>query len=104
MWYNTLIYNSIFGTIASSLASSFAILAVAILYPPIDIIINPNMIIVIAKNIVTDMLGLQSVTYQWNTEEVQTAYPEEGNSQKIEINTDIPTGLNTIKIRAVNKL
>lgn len=55
------------------------------------------------KILVTDMLGLQSVTYQWNTEEAQTAYPEEGNSQKIEINTDIPTGLNTIKIRAVNK-
>lgn len=55
------------------------------------------------KIIVTDMIGLQSVTYQWNSGEEETAYPEEGNSQKIEIVSDIPTGLNTIKIRAVNR-
>lgn len=55
------------------------------------------------KIIVTDMVGLQSVTYQWNSDEVKTAYPEEGDPQKIEIVSDIPTGLNTIKIRAVNK-
>ena len=55
------------------------------------------------KIIVTDMVGLQSVTYQWNSDEVKTAYPEEGDQQKIEIASDIPTGLNTIKIRAVNR-
>ena len=49
------------------------------------------------------MLGLQSVTYQWNTGEVETAYPEEGNQNKVEIVSDIPNGLNTIKIRAVNR-
>lgn len=55
------------------------------------------------KIIVTDMVGLQSVTYQWNSDEVKTAYPEEGDQQKIEIVSDIPTGLNTIKIRAINR-
>lgn len=55
------------------------------------------------KIIVTDMVGLQSVTYQWNTGEEIIAYPEEGNEETIEIVSEIPTGLNTIKVKAVNK-
>lgn len=55
------------------------------------------------KIIVTDMLGLQSVTYQWNTEQEIIAYPNEENPERVEIVSEIPTGLNTIKIKAVNR-
>ncbi len=55
------------------------------------------------KIIVTDMVGLQGVTYQWNSGEVKTAYPQEENQQVVEIVSDIPNGLNTIKVRAVNR-
>lgn len=55
------------------------------------------------KIVVTDMVGLQSVTYQWNSEEEITAYPEQNNLESLEILTDIPNGLNTIKIKAVNR-
>lgn len=55
------------------------------------------------KIIVTDMIGLQSVTYSWNGEQEQTVYPDENNQSKIEITTDIPTGLNSIKIKSVNR-
>lgn len=55
------------------------------------------------KIIVTDMLGLQSVTYQWNSGEETTVYPQEENPQKVEIVSEIPMGLNTIEIKAVNK-
>ena len=37
------------------------------------------------KIIVTDMIGLQSVTYSWNGEQEQTVYPDENNQSKIEI-------------------
>ncbi len=55
------------------------------------------------KIIVTDMLGLQNVSYQWNSGEVLTAYPTEEHPERVEIVSEIPTGLNTIKIRAVNR-
>ena len=56
------------------------------------------------KIVVTDMVGLQSVTYQWNnTEQEITAYPQEGSPERVEIVSDIPTGLNSIKIKSVNK-
>ena len=52
--------------------------------------------------VVTDMTGLQSVTYRWNSEEEIVAYPDEENSTVIEINSDIPVGENTMTVRAVN--
>ncbi len=55
------------------------------------------------KIVVTDVAGLQSVTYQWNSEQETIAYPDENNLESLEILTDIPTGLNTIKIKAVNR-
>jgi hypothetical protein len=53
------------------------------------------------KVIVTDEVGLQSVTYKWNSEEEIIAVPEE-DENTIEIITDIPTGLNTISITSIN--
>lgn len=55
------------------------------------------------KITVTDVTGLQSVTYKWNSGEETVAYPDPTNQQVIEIITDIPTGLNTISVSAVNK-
>ena len=55
------------------------------------------------KIIVTDMIGLQSVTYSWNGEQEQTVYPDENNISKIEITTDIPKGVNSIEIKSVNR-
>lgn len=54
------------------------------------------------KIIVTDVEGLQSVTYRWNSGEETTAYPDTPNSTSIEIITNIPTGLNTIVVTAIN--
>ena len=52
--------------------------------------------------VVTDTKGLQSVTYNWNTEEGITEYAENTETETIEIETAIPTGMNTITVTAVN--
>lgn len=52
--------------------------------------------------IVTDVTGLQSVSYKWNSEDEIVAYPEEANQQVMEIISDIPVGENTIRVNAVN--
>lgn len=67
-------------------------------YMDVSIIENKSL-----KIVVTDMAGLQSVTYNWNSDEGVTAYPDEDDLTKIEIVTDIPSGLNTIKVNAVNR-
>ncbi len=54
------------------------------------------------KITVTDMEGLQSVTYKWNSGEETTAYPDAVGDTVIEITTDIPIGYNTITVTAVN--
>lgn len=54
------------------------------------------------KIIVTDVNGLQSVTYNWNTEEKVTQYAENTNQETIEIITEIPSGINTITVVSVN--
>lgn len=54
------------------------------------------------KIVVTDILGLQSVTYKWGSEDEVTSYPD-GDDTVIEITSDIPVGTNTIVVRAINK-
>ena len=54
------------------------------------------------KILVTDVEGLQSVTYKWNSGEETTAYPDTPNSTSIEITTNIPIGLNTIVVTSIN--
>lgn len=54
------------------------------------------------KITVTDVKGLQSVSYRWNSEEEIVAYPEYQDQQVIEITSDIPAGINTIRVKAVN--
>lgn len=54
------------------------------------------------KIAVTDVNGLQSVTYKWNSEEEVVKYPESFNSKTLEITSDIPIGLNTILVTAIN--
>lgn len=54
------------------------------------------------KIIVTDMIGLQSVSYKWNDGEEMITYPDGQDSTVIEITSDIPVGINTITVKAVN--
>ena len=54
------------------------------------------------KIMVTDMIGLQSVTYKWNDGEEITSYAEGEDSTVIEVSSDIPVGINTIRVKAVN--
>lgn len=66
-------------------------------YMEVSIIDNKSI-----KITVTDMEGLQSVSYKWNDDEEITSYPEEITSQVMEITSDIPIGTNTLKVKAVN--
>ncbi len=50
----------------------------------------------------TDVTGLSYITYKWNSDEEITAYPSTENNTIIEQTTEIPTGLNTLSITAVN--
>lgn len=50
----------------------------------------------------SDVLGLSYITYKWNSGEEITAYPNTENNTIIEQTTEIPTGLNTLSITAVN--
>lgn len=54
------------------------------------------------KIVVTDMAGLQSVKYSWNSEDEVISYPDQENATVIEISSDIPVGLNTIRVVAIN--
>ena len=51
---------------------------------------------------VTDVEGLQSVKYRWNSEEEVMQEAENINTKTMEITTDIPIGINTITVTAVN--
>lgn len=50
----------------------------------------------------SDVSGLSYITYKWNSDEEITAYPNTENNTIIEQTTEIPTGLNTLSITAVN--
>lgn len=54
------------------------------------------------KITVTDMAGLQNVTYKWNSGEDIIVYPDSDNSKSIEIMSNIPIGLNTITVSSIN--
>ena len=55
------------------------------------------------KIVVTDIVGLQSVSYKWNNEEEIVAYPNGEDQTVIEITSEIPLGENTITVRAINR-
>lgn len=50
----------------------------------------------------SDVKGLSYIKYRWNTDEEITAYPTGENTTMIEQQTEIPSGLNTLSIIAVN--
>lgn len=50
----------------------------------------------------SDVNGLQYITYKWNSDEAITAYPEGDDKTIIEQQTEIPSGLNTLSITAVD--
>lgn len=50
----------------------------------------------------TDVKGLTSLTFKWNSEDAVTAYSNAETPTVIEQTTEIPTGLNTLSITAVN--
>lgn len=50
----------------------------------------------------SDVDGLSYMTYKWNSDEEITAYPDGENGTIIEQQTEIPSGLNTLSITAVN--
>ena len=52
----------------------------------------------------SDVQGLSSLSYKWNSDEEIEAYPDERDLTKIEQLTEIPTGLNTLSVTAVNAL
>ncbi len=50
----------------------------------------------------SDVKGISSLTYKWNSDEEITAYPSEEDPTLIEQLTDIPIGINTLTVTAVN--
>lgn len=50
----------------------------------------------------SDVTGLSNITYKWNSNEPVVAYANTENPNIIEQVTEIPTGLNTLSITAVN--
>lgn len=54
------------------------------------------------KIMVTDVKGFQSVSYRWTDGEEIVKYPDTPTSTSIEIIVDIPMGLKTITIKAIN--
>lgn len=54
------------------------------------------------KIVASDVTGMKSMTYKWNSEKEVTVYPDEEGSITIEAQTEIPSGLNTLYITAVN--
>lgn len=51
----------------------------------------------------SDISGMAYMTYKWNNGEEITVYPNEEGDITIEQLTEIPSGLNTLYINAVNK-
>lgn len=54
------------------------------------------------KIVASDVTGMTSLTYKWNSEEEVTVYPDEEGDVSIDTLTEIPSGLNTLYITAVN--
>lgn len=54
------------------------------------------------KIVASDVTGMQYMTYRWNSEEEIKVFTNEDNAISIEQSTDIPSGLNTLYITAVN--
>ena len=54
------------------------------------------------KIIASDVTGIQYMTYKWNSEEEIKVYPNEEGAVSVEQSTEIPSGLNTLYITAVN--
>lgn len=50
----------------------------------------------------SDVSGISYITYKWNSNEEIKAYPDGGNPTLIEQLTEIPVGINTLSITAVN--
>ncbi len=49
----------------------------------------------------SDLSGLSYITYKWNSDEEVKAFPD-GDNKVIEQTTEIPSGLNTLTVTAVN--
>lgn len=54
------------------------------------------------KIVATDVTGMSYMTFHWNNEEDVKVYPNEDGEIFIEQTTEIPSGLNTLHITAVN--
>lgn len=51
---------------------------------------------------IEDTTGLDNVSYKWNDDEEKIETPSAEDNTKLEIITDIPLGLNTVKVVATN--
>ena len=54
------------------------------------------------KIVASDVTGMSYMTYKWNSEEEVKVYPNSEGDISIEQKTEIPSGLNTLYITAVN--
>lgn len=54
------------------------------------------------KIVASDVTGISYMTYKWNSDEEIKVYPDEEGAISIEQTTEIPSGLNTLYITAVN--
>lgn len=63
-----------------------------------NFVVNNSSIKIVAE----DVNGLNYLTYHWNSEEEIKVYPENEGDTTIEVLTEIPSGLNTLSITAVN--
>lgn len=54
------------------------------------------------KIVASDVTGISYMTYKWNSDEEIKVYPNEEGDISIEQTTEIPSGLNTLYITAVN--
>ena len=54
------------------------------------------------KIVASDVTGMKSMTYKWNSEKEVIVYPNEEGGTSIEQSIEIPSGLNTLYITAVN--
>ena len=52
----------------------------------------------------SDVKGLSSLSFKWNSDEEIIAYPDGTDNTVIEQLTEIPTGLNTLTVTAINTL
>ena len=54
------------------------------------------------KIVASDVNGMSYMTYRWNNDADVTVYPDEEGAMSIEASPEIPSGLNTLYITAVN--